>query len=237
MNSKTITVDTPQFLPPIEYFYNIYKVGTFIIDDTLENEKYDSPINTIYLTKNVKLSTPILHVDLPYYLIKTNNNIRWQKKVLNKIIDTYKKTKYFQLIFSYLEDIIAPANIDQHFISDLNLQLIQTICKLLHINSKIKILSNYNGNIKLLDGYDEDLRKAEITKYFNGKYYLLKNNEITKFNVNKLFIKNNIELIESDFKQPSYNKNEKTDNISIIDILFQYGIEKSEEIVKNARKL
>jgi hypothetical protein len=127
------------YLPPAEYFAVISQAEEAIIERE-ENYLKQSYRNRCYLLSShgpQLLTVPVYlgsQHKTPIKDIRIDYSKRWQQIHLGAIIASYGSSPYFQYYFENIEKIISK-KID--FLFDLNMELIDSVLKMLKLDSKI----------------------------------------------------------------------------------------------------
>ncbi len=224
-----IGIHQPNYIPWIGYFYKIYKSDIFIFLDDVQYEKngysdrncIKTPQGMCYLKIPVELQSSKTN----YNKVRIKNELGWKEKHLKTISMNYKKSKYYDVVYSDLVNIYYNSFED---LSSFNIELIKCICTKLNINTKFLISSELD-----ITGMSTE-RLINIINKCNGNYYLSglggKN-----YQDELLYKENNIELEYLNIKLPSYNQlwGDFIPNLSILDLLFNCGYEKAADIIAN----
>ena len=220
----------PYFFPYIGYWQLINAVDIFVLyDDVNFIKKGWISRNNILLNKSEHLITiPLLNVSQNKHINECM--VSDDYKAIDNIIKTinlaYKKAPYYNLVFSYIEEIIKTKG----SISDLVLKSVLWIKEYLGLNTEIILSSSIDKNNEL-KGQDKII---EIVKKLNGNHYInaiggqeLYDKEIFNNNGIKL---NFIKMEEIKYKQ--FN-NEFVPNLSIIDVLMFNSPSEVKEMLNN----
>ena len=127
------------YLPPVEYFTLISEADEVLIESE-ENYLKQSYRNRCYILSAhgpQLLTVPVYQGSLhktPIKDIRIDYSKRWQQVHLRAIISSYSSSPYFQFYFENIEKIIS-SKID--FLLDLNMELIQSILKMLKMEIKL----------------------------------------------------------------------------------------------------
>ena len=127
------------YLPPVEYFTLISQADEVLIESE-ENYLKQSYRNRCYILSAhgpQLLTVPVYQGSLhktPIKDIRIDYSKRWQQVHLRAIIASYSSSPYFQFYFENIEKIIS-GKID--FLLDLNMELIQSILKMLKMEIKL----------------------------------------------------------------------------------------------------
>ena len=144
------------YLPPVEYFSLISQADEVLIE-VEENYLKQSYRNRCYILSEhgpQLLSIPVYlgsQHKTPLKEIRIDYSKRWQQVHLRAITASYNSSPYFQFYFENIEKIISK-KID--FLIDLNMELMESVLKML----KIKIGITYTTNFKPVGEAENDFR-------------------------------------------------------------------------------
>jgi len=217
---NTLSICQPHFIPWIGYFFMIKKSNKFIfLDDVQYNKR--SWQNRTHIRSSSNLN------EKKFFSLSVKDNSRSKninqiflmeknlKEFQNQIINSYRKSKNFDFMFSFLENLFKN-NISLN-LSDFNILLIKEICKIL----KLELYSDKSSNLNLKN-YKKEYLILQILKINKADIYL--SNEGSKKYVNESFFeKENIKVVYNDFVHPTYNQIKSENflsNLSIMDLLF-----------------
>lgn len=133
------------YLPPVEYFSLISRAEEIFIERE-ENYLKQSYRNRCYILSShgpQLLTVPVYlgsQHKTPVKDIRIDYTKRWQQVHLGAIIAAYGSSPYFQYYFENIEKIIS-RKVD--FLFDLNIELIDSILKMLKLDSKIKWTTDF----------------------------------------------------------------------------------------------
>jgi hypothetical protein len=149
----------------------------------------------------------------------------WEKKSLNLIVESYKKTPFFDEIMPYIEKLYTH---NCKKMIDFNLNSITMLMELFDIKIESVFASSLPVAGQKNDRLINILIKVDATTYLSGtgsKGYL---NPV-------LFEGAGIKVVWQDFNHPVYPQmhGEFVPFLSSIDMLFNCGIEKSKEILRS----
>ena len=188
------------YLPPVEYFSLIAQADEVSVERE-ENYLKQSFRNRCYI---LSVHGPQL-LSVPVYLgsqhktplkeIRIDYSKRWQQVHLRAISASYSASPYFQFYFENIEKIIKK-NVE--FLIDLNLELTESVLKMLKIKTKL----TYSTNFKPVSEDENDFR------------YKISPKKETQF-----FVREYIQVFNSD--------NKFVHGLSIIDLIFNMGPEAS----------
>jgi hypothetical protein len=188
------------YLPPVEYFSLIAQADEVSVERE-ENYLKQSFRNRCYI---LSVHGPQL-LSVPVYLgsqhktplkeIRIDYSKRWQQVHLRAISASYSASPYFKFYFENIEKII---NKNFEFLIDLNLELTESVLKMLKIKTKL----TYSTNFKPVSEDENDFR------------YKISPKKETQF-----FVREYIQVFNND--------NKFVHGLSIIDLIFNMGPEAS----------
>lgn len=229
---KKIAVMQPTYLPWYGYFGLIDYVDEFIFLNNVQFEKRSWQSRNFIKSNEKKLMLSIgvsskgkFFQNLDQVLIL--EELKNKKKHLKAIELNYKKTKYFNEYFPLLSNIYDQ---EYKYLKDLNIAIINLVCGLLNIKTKI----THSNNLKL--NFDSKIdRLVEICKCLNAKSYISPEGSKNYLNDTKLFETNKIDLRYFNMKNFTYNQNggDFISNLSVIDLIFNEGPKALKIIRKN----
>ena len=232
----------PYFFPYIGYFQLIKAVDTFILYDSVQYIKkgWINRNRIIEVNRGDRIiSVPVKHIALRQLISETeiDYSIKWQHQMINLIQFNYKRSPHFDEVFPFITNILS-----QTFqnISQLNSFIIEKISTLLDIKTKLE-----NGN-NSISSIEEDLVKNQsdeniktrrivnICKEFNANAYINPIGGVSLYSKSD-FKDNSIDLYFVKTKEYMYQQfNDKfISNLSIIDVLFCCGLEKTKVLINN----
>src|SRR5919106_6747982 len=133
------------FLPWRGYFDFIRETDLFILHDDLQYTKGDwRNRNKIKTPRGAEWITVPVHYRHTSQLIEETQvdySKPWTQKMLNRIREAYRQAPCFKPYFSELHDILTQPTAS---VSDLNLRLINWVCRHLEIDTPIKMSREYH---------------------------------------------------------------------------------------------
>ncbi len=236
-----LAIMQPYFMPYIGYFQLMNAVDKFLLYDKVDyikkgwinrNRILVQNIGDKYITvpvKNVGRSTKISDVII-------DNSSNWRKVIKDIIYYNYKRSDCFEEIYSVFSDCI---DFECNSISEYNGNLLITLSNLLNINS-VECLdsTDYNDIELLMSEYsDSSIRRMDriinICNVHNADCYINPIGGITIYEkeyFNNSNIKLNFLKTHSDIIYKQYNQ-EFISNLSILDVLFNNGIEGTQKLL------
>ena len=237
-----VAIHQPHYFPWMGYFDKMAKVDKFIIMDDVQLVSNSSMIRNKFLDSNGNEIFLSLSVEKNGYLDKKNREIKlskWEfvrKKHKKTLYFSYKKAPYFDEIWNKIENIFEK---NYENLIDLKMEIIEKIKEVLDIKTEIIFQSSldYDKALKASDLVLDLCLKANATMYLSGqggkKYMKLKDYEVK-----------NIKVEFQQFFSPEYKQvygDKFIPNLSVLDFLFNNGIEKSRRIfwenIENNRRI
>lgn len=227
---KKVAVLQSFFIPWPGVFNQIASVDTFVVGDNFQFSKNswvnrnkvktvngDSQWLTVPIQNKDAIKKDISEIEICY---KTD----WLKKHLFSIHCNYKKSPYFDLIYTEIEQAF---NARHGNIFALNHDLLLRVLKLLNIPTRITLRSDYK-NLPA----DRSASLVEIVKRENANYYLT-GPSAEDYLDESLFRKEGFFVEYQKFSMPTYQQmwGEFVPRLSIVDALFNIGIERTREIL------
>ena len=229
----------PTYLPWIGHFDLIDQVDKFVFLDNVQLVKRSWDVRNriktaqgeLYLTVPIKKTK---HRDeLLQYDALVSDETPWREKHLKSIALAYKKAPFFEEVYTFLEKMISN---QEKFLSKLNIKIIQNIAKKLGIETsllKASALPNLTGK--------KDMLLASICKAIACDHYISQPGAaayIESQSPGGSLVKNQIDLYYHNYHHPDYSQLYGTflSNMSIVDLLFNQGFQKSLDIIQSGRK-
>lgn len=210
------------------YFYKIEKADLFVFLDNVKFSKNG------YINRNrIKNVNGLLWLTLPVNAksknkiteVKLANEI-WRKKHLKTLKRSYGKSPFASSTFPWFQEILNNEEFDN--IADLNIHIIKTICN--KLNTMKRFLRSCELNV---GGKGDDLLIAVI-KAVKGSCYL------SGYGASKYQDPEKFKKADLDFKHYSYKPaidpqlwGEFVPNLSILDVLFNIGIDGTISFIKS----
>lgn len=233
--SKIVSIHQPNYLPWTGFFNKIASSDIFVIFDDVQfprgKKNNFANRNRIKTNGGAKwLTIPILEKNefKNTNEIFINNKIAWKEQHWNMIDSNYHKTEFFSEVSQSFQDVY---NIEWEKLIDLNVHIIKKILEFLDINTEIKFASEFTTHESGTE------RIIELIKINNGTQYLTGTGPGSSRYVKGFeneFSNNGIEIIEHAYEIVEYNQlfGNFIPGLSIIDMLFNLGLEKTSKIVR-----
>lgn len=229
-----VAVMQPYFFPYLGYFSLIHSSEKFVFFDDVQFRKKS------WMTRNRLLD---ISKSQPFYIrpeisyapyqcnmmeVELNQSGRWQDKLLSQV-EFYKNFPNYSEIRELLIDILDTPK----YLSDFNINSTIKICEYLGINSEFSRFSDYNFTFSF-----EELGKGDWgretahaiggTDYINapgGEEFIFKD----KFEELSM----SLGFIQPKLTEYSQNSNNFVIGLSILDVLFCNGKDKTLQMIKN----
>ncbi|MDA8621195.1 WbqC family protein [Psychrosphaera sp.] len=227
-----VAIMQPYFLPYLGYFQLIALSDMFVIYDDVEYTK-KGWINRNRLMINGKATTISLSLkkDSDFCIIKerylASNWPKLRDKLINQIIQQYKRSPYFQDAFPTVERILMCS----HERLDLFVfHSIKELCLLLEIKTPLKMSSEIidTTSLKAQEKIYSLCTALEANSYLNpiGGRELYNKKEFMQHGLSLNFLEMSLSSLEKDTDKEQFY-------LSIIHILFTFGVVKTKKIILN----
>lgn len=228
-----IAIHQPHYFPWLGYFDKLKKVDKFVLLDQVQLEKGSQMIRNRVLDTNGCIKYLTISADTNNYLSKqyndicTKNNEIWTVRQLNALGNYYKKSEYYGEIFPIVREFLSN---DFQTVCECTIGSIRLMCELLGITTSIVYQSDviYNRELRKSDLVFSICESLGADVYFSGKGasvdYLQKGH----------FAEHNIKIEFQEFTHPKYrqiNAREFVAGLSILDVLFNCGIDGTKEFL------
>jgi hypothetical protein len=221
-----VSIHQPNYIPWIGYFYKIHKSDIFVfLDDVQYTRRGFTNRNRIKTHQGVSwLTIPVENkgnYESDINEMKIRNDLNWKENHLKNIEMNYKKSACFNDFYSVFKDCL---NKNHENLSDFNIDMIKVICKLLNIKTEFVLSSELNIQETSTE------RLISICKVLGANKYLSGSGG-SKYQDEKIFEDNSLQLVYSDFYEKQYKQlwGDFTGSLSVIDYIFNcgYNIEKT----------
>lgn len=227
-----VAIHQPHYFPWIGYFDKMAKVDIFVLADQVQLEKPSPMIRNRVLNDYGEIKYLTISGEMKDFLskqyrdIKTNNIPDWKNGQLKAVKNYYRKAPAAKEIFPIFEDYLKN---DYSTICAWTCASIELIRNLLNIKTPLF----YQSHV----GYDRTSKKSDlalaICKALEADIYFSGRGASVEYLDREKFAKNEVTIIFQDFKKLIYdqvNAREFVSGLSILDLLFNYGIEESREL-------
>lgn len=229
----------PTYIPWCGYFDLIDRVDKFVFLDNVKLEKSDWHVRNRIKSASgetmlsIDVTLPNGRMNTMINQAKLNLKVPWQKKHLKSVYANYRKSKYFDHVYPFLEVLI---NTHHENLSDFTISIIEAIS----IKVGIKTQFIRSSNIDNVEGI-KDERLVSICNNLDVKNYLSPVGSAVYLNKNTPggeLVKHNINLFYHQFEHPIHEQlfGEFKSHLSIIDMLFNYGFDNTLNLIRSGRK-
>jgi hypothetical protein len=215
---KSIAIHQPNYLPWPGYFYKIFQSDTFVFLDDVQFSNQGLHNYHFIKTQNgpMRMRIPVFQtLGDKICEVKIRNENDWQKNHLELIKANYHKSYHFNEVFNDFEELLAKHHV---YLADLNISIIEFICK------KLGIVSNFIKSSDLNISSAKELKIIDICKLLGGNIYF-SGTGARAYQNEELFIKNDIQLKYSEYKIVNYTQQFTgfQSNVCILDFLMNCG--------------
>lgn len=225
-------IHQPHYFPWVGYFDKMAKVDVFVILDQVQLEKNSLMLKNRVLDKNSEIKYITISAETKGYLGKEYRQIAakniegWTLRQMNALRDYYRKAEYSAEIFPLLEEFFKN---DFPSLCQWTCASIEWVRTLLDINTPLVYQSEsvYDRGAKRSDLVYALCKAVGADTYFSGRGASMEYLDREKFT------KNGVKIVFQDFQHPVYsqcNTKEFVPGISVLDMLFNCGIEESRHI-------
>lgn len=231
MKDKLVVIHQPDFMPYMGFFDRLLKADIYVVLDNVQyvrgssdhwtnRDQIKTKNGATWITVNVKKAHRETNI-CDIYLAEEHG---WRDRCRNMFRENYSKAPYYGEINPYIEEML---NFDCERLMDFNLNVIRKVNELLDIDVEIVLASDLKP-----EGHSNELlvnimKKLGQTRYLSGTgardYY-----------EEEIYVENGIEIVWQEFEHPVYPQQhgEFIPYLSIIDLLYNCGIERSREILR-----
>ncbi len=221
----------PGYLPWLGFFKKMMNVDVFVFFDNAQFVK-----NNFYHRNKIKTTNGVIWLTVPVIAkggnkineVNIDNSKNWAKKHLKSILYNYSHAKYFDDFNDYFKNLYEK---EFNLLLDLNIEIINFVKESLKIKTKTVFASEFNIQKKASEIILDICKSLKADHYISGTVWAKDNLDLEKFKENKITVE------FQEFQHPEYLQMhgdfEKT--MSIIDLLFNEGVENSRKILEEAK--
>lgn len=223
---KKVAIHQPQYLPWPGYFNKILQCDIFVFLDDVQYKK-----NEWQNRNKIKSANGELWLTVPVHYkfgqkineVEIDNKIFWRKDHLKSIKVNYQKTKFFKEFYPYVESLLSK---EYKKLVEVNVESIKMLMDYLGIKKEIVFSSQLQVEGEKTKRLVNICKKLSCDVYISGigaKDYL----DISEFE------KNNIKVVFQNYTVPEYPQmfGKFIPNLSIIDMIFNVGKEKTLQLI------
>jgi hypothetical protein len=229
----------PTYLSWLGYFDLIDSVDKFVFLDDVHLEKCSwhvrnkikIPNGELYLTVPIKRTKGRDELIINEAII--NDSESWRDKHLKSIYFAYKKSQFFDEVYFILRELLS---YETNMLSKLTCNIITSLCGKMGIDKEFILSSVLKG----VSG-EKDARLVSMCREIRCNKYLSPIGSaayIEKNSPGGEFAQSGIELLYHNYEHPVYHQlyGEFKSHISVIDLFFNHGFDKSLEIIRSGRR-
>lgn len=227
-----VAIHQPHYFPWQGYFDKMAKADAFILLDQVQLEKNSLMLKNRVLDKNggtkyITISGETKgYLDMEYRHILTKDMEVWTSRQMNTLRDYYRKAKHSREILPLIEEFLKN---EFQTVCQWTCASIGLIRELLDIRTPLI----YQSDIE----YNHDFRRSDLVyalcKAIGADTYLSGRGASVKYLDREKFAENGVKIVFQDFQPPVYpqcSSAEFIPGISVLDMLFNCGIEESRRI-------
>lgn len=225
-------IHQPHYFPWLGYFDKMAKADVFVLLDQVQFEKSSQMIRNRVLDPNGEIKFLTISGDTKDFLNREYRELavkdvpQWTERQMNAIKSYYRKALSAKEMFPLLEEFFQK---DYSTICQWVCGSIELVRNLLNIRTPLVYQSTIN--------YDRQKRKSDlvyaICKAIDANTYFSGRGASVEYLNREKFAENGVKIVFQDFTHPVYpqcNSREFVPGISVLDMLFNCGIEESRRI-------
>jgi len=229
--NTTVVIHQPDFLPYLGFLHRLLFADVFVMLDTAQfvngtshswthRDKIKTPSGEKWLSISIKKAPR----DTAIRDIQLSNTVNWRADNLNLLQTNYRKAPCFREIFPYVEQLYA---FDCESLMDFNVKSIELLLGLFNIKAPMVFASDLGAQGKKNELLVNILGKTGACRYLSGV-------GARAYFDPAPFKEAGIEVIWQNFTHPVYPQlyGAFVPYLSSIDLLFNCGVNKSQEILK-----
>lgn len=230
--NKKVVIHQPDFLSYIGFFHRLLDADLYIVLDDVQfvkgtsrswmnRDKIKTQNGEQWLTLNVKKASKETNINQ----ILLSDTVNWKKQNLELLKQNYKKAKFFNEIFPFIEELY---NKKLEKLSDFNMESIYMLNKLFDINIDILFSNKLKTTQKKSKRLVELLDQVDATHYISGI-------GAKDYHDDEAFKNSKTEVLWQKFNHPIYTQlhGKFIPYLSSIDLFFNCGIEESRRILRS----
>jgi len=224
-----IAIHQPNFFPWMGFFDKIIKSNKFIFltnSKRSKTDKYLTRTRILNAEKEKYLSIPLGRQEVQINKLKMPVSNAWKIKALNVVNAAYRRAYYYDEVYSDIEKLVM---CEHESFSEYSMNAIKKIVAKLNINTKLYVDSDFKQDFGI-----SNQRNLAICQQLGGEVYL-SGSGAKIYNDSNLYIDNGLKLVYQDYQPPEYHQisSRFIPGLSIIDVLFNCGYEKVENMLKH----
>ena len=226
-----VGIHQPHYFPWMGYFDKMAKSDKFILLDDVQMEKGSYMYRNRIINAQGKISFLTISGDKHGYLgkkyrdIETVNDQVWLQKQSNMLWQSYKDSPYYDSVWSIISPLFSST---ERTICSYCVRSIRAIKELLEINTELL----YQSELCVDDSKKKNDLVLSLCQAVSADRYI-SGNGARKYTDEDSFNSAGIELQYQVFQQPEYpqlHTSEFIPGVSMLDMLFNLGIDNTKEI-------
>lgn len=233
MKHRLVAIHQPNFIPWLGFFNKIHRADIFIALDSVQFQKtggtWTNRVRILIQGQPHWMTIPIVrayHGTRAINEMEINDSHPWREKMIRTIDMNYSRAPYFDCVRPWVKQWISHPSRN---IAEFNLFSIGEIMRILDLNSSKLVLSS---GLKV-NGQSTDLL-VSLIRSVSGTAYLC-GGGATEYQEDERFAAAGIRLVYQEFQHPVYphfNSKEFVPGLSVLDVLFNCGPERTGELVR-----
>lgn len=235
-----VVISQSNYIPWLGFFGLLNECDSFIILDDVQFTRRDWRNRNIIQqnNKNKWLTIPLM-TKSTYRVGRVMDmkvaNPCWSREHFAILSSAYRSRKFWAETSQHLHKMYQ-RSMTLEYLTDINVLFLKEICKILEITCTFHRSTDLIS-IAELDEFDASQRLVKLSKLRNATTYLSGPSAKNYLNL-ELFTKNNINVQYANYEgltDGSHLEKEMFKNCSIIDVLANYGIDRTRSALKNCR--
>lgn len=227
-----VAIHQPHYFPWLGYFDKMAKADAFVLLDEVQLEKNSLMLKNRILDKNGEVKFITISGETKGFLgreyrdILTKDVDVWKSRQMNAMRDYYRKAAFSGEIIPLLEEFFKQ---DLPTVCQWTCASIEWVRKLLDVSTPLIRQSEVD--------YDRESRRSDlvyaICKAIGADTYFSGRGASVEYLDREKFAENGVSIVFQDFQHPVYpqcNSAEFIPGISVLDMLFNCGIEESRRV-------
>ena len=227
-----VAIQQPHYFPWLGYFDKMAKVDAFILMDEVQLEKRSPMTRNRLLDRDGEIRYISIaanqrgHREKAYREILLSEDPKWKMENFCLLQEYYRKASFYCELLPLLERFYEK---DFHSLCDCTVESIRLAKELLEIPTRLLLQSELS--------YNKEQKKSglilELCLTVDADTYLAGRGASVNYLDRGQFSENGVQIVFQDFQHPEYHQchsNTFVPGISVLDMLFNRGIEDSRRI-------
>lgn len=168
--------------------------------------------------------------------VEIDNSTPWKNTMLNSLYHEYRRSPHFDPIYTFLEELLTPT---YEKLTILNTDAVRAVVSLLGINTEVSIANHdhivIERNLEIAPAADRKTQRIlQLCRHEKASAYLNPVGGKLLYDKN-VFRRNGVELLFLESIPTPYiqRTSEFVPHLSIIDVLFNCGVERTRQLLEN----